>query len=333
MTIKKAIESGQLPNIPEERYIAICKTLGIPADSLDYELQPGEFERLKYNSKIHNYYASERARKAHEKLISNYDKLINDYEDLIGEMEGNEELDPDREQIEELLDKLVEVRNGYNEQAKKVNVDITNMNLDKKVLNKFQETRLNVLSGRQEKVDKKLQKQYQSIDDLKSVEFQTKFMQNKQKRDIKRVQDRINRLQKKQGRLQNTQQRIINKGTDKYKKIKDKELGTYARGIEETAVNAVHMQENREMQAAYTHDMEANKELIGEQSKKTGLFNKFKTARMEARQKKMEKRLNHLKGQENVMKYLRESSKNINCRDFGEKVFRTIARGYAYHVR
>lgn len=318
MTIRQAINSGSLPNLDEKLYVSVCNYLKINATDLDYELKSGELERLRYNGFINSLYITDRVKKSHDKLIGNYDKLIKKYEKVSTEM-TDPSLAEEKARIDELLGRLRIAKTDYEVQAQGVDIDLENMNLDHKVLNGLQEKRLASLDERQNKVDDKLQAEYEALEALQSASFSSKFKQRRNEREIKKVQDRIKRLQQKQGRLQSTQQRIINRGTEKYKKIKQEELNDH-----EQLLN------NKKQQVDYKKDMELNEQLISTFSSKPGIFNKFKVARLERDQKKMERRLNSLKSKEEVLEYLAKSGKDIKCKDFGAQFFRTVAKSYAY---
>ena len=318
MTIQQAIDSGSIPSVDETYLLNICQKVGINADNLNYVLKDGELERLRYNSEIHYHYAIDRTRKAHSKLTDNYGKLIDKYKKLSAGM-TDPSLADDKAKIDALVEKLTEAQKAYNNQTENIFLTEDNLNLDAKVFNPVQEIRMDILDKRQENVDEELQEAYKTLDTLQGLNFSTPKEIRKNNRDIKSVQRIIKRLQRKQGRLQSTQQKIINRGIEKYKKIKEAEFKKLTRQID-----------NKVKQVDYKKDMESNQEKINLFASKPGLFNKFRTAVSKIDQRRMERKLKGLKRKEEVLEYLVKSGKNIKLKDFVAQLFRPVEKNRAH---
>ncbi|UKI58495.1 MAG: hypothetical protein L6V81_03610 [Clostridium sp.] len=116
MTFDEAKKRGRLPNISEDKFLAICEKCGIDIKDIDLstrEFTDDELRRLSSNRYIHAAAVNAGAKKVHNTVIGEYDKMINRYTALYNSIKDSSLSNEDKQGILNIINDLEQARNGY----------------------------------------------------------------------------------------------------------------------------------------------------------------------------------------------------------------------------
>ena len=193
-----------------------------------------EITRIYINRNIAGIVASENAKVAHDSVISVYDNMIANYTNLYNNVKSNNNLSAeDKKALAELIGELKADRKQYESVKKGLNIGKDSFGYDANVLNGIEKFANEKLTGKMEEQDKELAEVYKELNALtaESAKYKTKFKKLGVSVKISRVQKRIEKLQAKKGKLNAKQQKIVNKATERYVTIKQRELIDYNRKL------------------------------------------------------------------------------------------------------
>ncbi len=223
--------TGELPVLSENYYKMVCDELGLPFTGVNQVLKEDQFERLKNDPEIIYILFEQKARKLDFDYMSSCNKLISDAHNALSKLD-EKGLSKKSQPINDLIDDLERQRNLHESKVLK-SVNGEEISPEKEYLNKIQSSRLDQIDYKIFDNGDKLKNEYVKIDKIKKslASYKTSLKKKKLKKKLEEAKKRIARLQKKQGKLIETRNRIVNKGIEKYKKIKNEQLRQYSEVI------------------------------------------------------------------------------------------------------
>ena len=290
MTLQEAINSGKLPNLNESIYKKLGKRLNINIVDLNYVLddKKGDLDRLRFDYEVNLAFSEEKIKKSQEKVLANYDELINKYTKLSNEMSkkfsnknGSREyyLKEEKNDLNKLIKEIKQAKKDYEKSINRISISSENLGLEERVFNIKDSVELDMINRQQDNLKKSLEKEYMNLDMLSTL-----GPSSKTDKRISKVKDRIKQLQAKQGVLQNKQQKIVNKGIEKYKNIKERELNKRVYKIDRIEKYQNEKIYLNEKQKVIDKEIKEQQKQIEAVDKKPGLFNKFKKVTYQAEQ-------------------------------------------------
>lgn len=326
MTIRDAVNSGRLPNIDYKTIVSICNSFNMPAKDENYDLSYDELKKLQFSPLVHRVSVSNEVKEIHGNLMSKYDSLIKKYEKLSSYMGQSGYLDESKKEIDDLVSKLKEAKNGYQDVIDNVFISDPNFGFDESVLNPIDNIRVQRQNEKIDEVDSELKDEYEKLDDLRSRNYKTKFKKKINEKRINKVCARIEKLQSKQGKMQAIQKRIVNKGSEKYQRRKMKEMEKYYADYKRYQVYSDMKASIRGTREDYTNDINETKKENLELTSEGGLINGTRKVKNNIDIMKMNAKLKTLGVQEKAIEKLRVKAGRCNL---SEQYYRTIARSLA----
>lgn len=315
MTFDEAKRRGRLPNIGEDKFLAICEKCGIDIKDIDLSTRvfsDEELRRLSTNRYVHSAAVNASAKRVHKSVVGEYDKMLAKYKALYESVKDSSLSNEDKQGILNIINDLQQARNGYESVRNNINVLRDNYGYDQTMLNGIERIANSTLKEGIRNNDYALEEQYKELNKLveDGKKYKTKFKRMSNQAKINRVMKKIESLQAKQGTLNSIQQRMVNKATEKYISKREKEIQKYAKEFaREQEYAARRIENNREIDN-YTNDIGLTNDNIIELRSQGGLKNNLKAfglsvekRKMESRLKRLErekKRLDRLKGKQGV---------------------------------
>lgn len=326
MTIREAVRTGRLPNIGLDYLVRLCNTLNIPAKDINFDLTQEQLKRLQFSPAMHRKSVSQEVRSAHNVLSDKYSKLIARYEQLSHYMGESGYLDDSKKEVDEIVDELKRAKNSYDNVINNIFIDKQDLGFDSSVLNPVDSVKMGISNKGLEKTGDKLSNEYEKLDELRSRDYKTKFKKKINEKRINRVCAKISKLQKKQGKMQATQKKIVNKGSNKYAKIKMKEMNKFYSDFNRYRVYGDMKASLKESRENYQHDINETKAELAALQGKVGLINGAKKIKNKVELAVMNANLKKFDIQEKRVENLR--NKPGRCK-LSEQYYRTITKALA----
>lgn len=338
MKIKDAIKSGKLPNISINSIFQILDNLGIKVSQNnrtdEYVLDDKIIDTVRQvaNASI-NYtnYTNEvnnNIKSAHNELMNKYDNFINNYTDILKSMlkDTNKSIDINNININDFKDyfksdvnelitqinKLQDAKKDYENVISGIDLTVDNLGLDDKVLNNIDNTIMNNTNTSLGQTEYELQNYQEELDRLNNTKVTSKFKQRRINNKKKHIEERINKLQNKKGKLQTKQARIINKGTNKYIQIKEKEFESIMNDYDRINSYQIAMNENQKLQEGISNDLKSTKEELDSLRGKSGIKVSLERSKLQRESKKLESQHEKLVKQEKKINSLKNKKGYCN---------------------
>ena len=347
MKIKDAISSGKIPKIRIEDIFKILDNLGIRVsqssrtDEYDLDEKVIDAVRQVANAVI-NYFnytteVNKDIKTTHNDLMKKYDSYIEKYKAILGDMQKDpskpidlSNLNPndfqsyfvgDIQNIKNQIDKLEQAKKGYENVINGINLSSDNLGFDENVLNNLESAVLDSTSKKIGTTEVAIQEYQEQLDKLNSLKVTSKFKQKRINRKKKRIEERLSKLKSKRGKLQTRQTRIVNKGSNIYIKIKEKEFEQIMRESERISSYQTAMSENQRLQEGISNDIVSTKEELDALKGKTGIKATIERSVLERENRRLEKRQERLEKQQHRINNLKNKKGYCNLSN-------QILRGY-----
>jgi len=279
MTLNEAIKQNKLPRLSEDYYKSILDSLSIKINDFDKdELTEENLMRLVSDFRIHAALTRRDFSEGNSKFTKNYEQALEEIDALSKDLDDSA-LREAKEFADKLKSEMDNRKTSYENDKKDFSIARENLGINDIELSDFDKDKLETQNDKMIKNTKKLNEEYQKLESLQNKEFHTAYKQVQNQRRIDRVIKRIEKLQTKQGILQSKQQRIINKATDKYVNIKEKEFRKYREQMDRMNTYLEEKNTTKKAIEDYQKDLSLTNQELNEASlsgKKISAFEKFK---------------------------------------------------------
>ena len=165
-----------------------------------------------------------------------------------------------------------------------------------------------------EEQDKELAEVYKELNALtaESAKYKTKFKKLGVSVKISRVQKRIEKLQAKKGKLNAKQQKIVNKATERYVTIKQRELIDYNRKLAKEREYTERRIQNNEDIKNYNNDINLTSQEITRLRSEGGIKNNLNAFGLSVEKRVMESRLARLEREKKRIDRLKNKKGFVN---------------------
>lgn len=352
MKIKDAISKGKLPNIRIEDIFRILDSLGIKVAQSDrnedYILNDITIDMIRQiaNASI-NYtnYVTEvnnGIKNTHNTLINDYDNFISRYTEILSSMQKdpnhpidlknidlNDFQDYFKSDVNELLTQITKLEDAKKDYETIINgIDLThdNLGLDEKVLNDFDSKNLQDLNAKLGQTEVQLQEYQEQLEKLDNLKVTSKFKQRRINKKKRKIEERINKLKNKKGKLQTKQTKIVNKGSNKYIQIKEKEFASIMKDYERINSYQTAMSENQKLQEGLANDLKSTKEELDSLRGKTGVRATIEKNRLQRESKRLENQHEKLVKQAQRINNLKNKKGHCNL---SNQILRSYTAAYS----
>ena len=279
MTLNEAIKQNKLPRLSEDYYKSILDSLSIKINDFDKdELTEENLMRLVSDFRIHAALTRRNFSEENSKFTKNYEQVLEEIDALSKDLDDSA-LREAKEFADKLKSEMDNRKTSYENDKKDFSIARENLGINDIELSDFDRDKLETQNNKMIKNTKKLNEEYQKLESLQNKEFHTAYKQAQNQRRIDKVIKRIEKLQTKQGILQSKQQRIINKATDKYVNIKEKEFRKYREQMDRMNTYLEEKNTTKKAIEDYQKDLALTNQELNEASlsdKKISAFEKFK---------------------------------------------------------
>lgn len=330
MTFDEAKRRGRLPNISEDKFLAICEKCGIDIKDIDLSTRAfteEELRRLSTNRYVHSAAVNASAKRIHKSVVGEYDKMLAKYKALYESVKDSSLSNEDKQGILNIINDLEQARNGYESVRNNINVLRDNYGYDQTMLNGIERIANSTLKEGIRNNDYALEEQYKELNKLveEGKKYKTKFKRMSNQAKINRVMKKIESLQTKQGTLNSIQQRMVNKATAKYISKREKEIQKYAKEFAREQEYANRRIENNKQIEDYTNDIGLTSDNIVELRSQGGIKNNLKAFELSVEKKRMESRLNRLEREKKRLDRLKGKQGVCNL---GQQYARPVTMAY-----
>ena len=313
MKIKDAIKNDKLPNIRIEDIFRILDSLGIKVSqnnrTEDYVLDDNIIDIIRQiaNASIsytnHVTEVNNDIKTTHNNLLNKYDNFISKYTDILSSMQKdpnhpidlnnidlNDFQDYFKSDVKDLITQITKLEDAKKNYENIINgIDLTNDNLglDEKVLNDFESNNLKGINTKLGQTEAELQKYQEQLDKLNNLKVTSKFKQKRINKKRRKIEERINKLKNKKGILQTKQTKLVNKGSNKYIQIKEKEFENIMTDYERMDSYQSAMSENQRLQEGLSNDLISTKEELDSLRGKTGIKAAYERNKLERESKRL----------------------------------------------
>lgn len=313
MKIKDAIKNDKLPNIRIEDIFRILDSLGIKVSqnnrTEDYVLDDNIIDIIRQiaNASIsytnHVTEVNNDIKTTHNNLLNKYDNFISKYTDILSSMQKdpnhpidlnnidlNDFQDYFKSDVKDLITQITKLEDAKKNYENIINgIDLTNDNLglDEKVLNDFESNNLKGINTKLGQTEAELQKYQEQLDKLNNLKVTSKFKQKRINKKRRKIEERINKLKNKKGILQTKQTKIVNKGSNKYIQIKEKEFENIMTDYERMDSYQSAMSENQRLQEGLSNDLISTEEELDSLRGKTGIKAAYERNKLERESKRL----------------------------------------------
>lgn len=313
MKIKDAIKNDKLPNIRIEDIFRILDSLGIKVSqnnrTEDYVLDDNIIDIIRQiaNASIsytnHITEVNNDIKTTHNNLLNKYDNFISKYTDILSSMQKdpnhpidlnnidlNDFQDYFKSDVKDLITQITKLEDAKKNYENIINgIDLTNDNLglDEKVLNDFESNNLKGINTKLGQTEAELQKYQEQLDKLNNLKVTSKFKQKRINKKRRKIEERINKLKNKKGILQTKQTKIVNKGSNKYIQIKEKEFENIITDYERMDSYQSAMSENQRLQEGLSNDLISTEEELDSLRGKTGIKAAYERNKLERESKRL----------------------------------------------
>lgn len=313
MKIKDAIKNDKLPNIRIEDIFRILDSLGIKVSqnnrTEDYVLDDKIIDIIRQiaNASIsytnHVTEVNNDIKTTHNNLLNKYDNFISKYTDILSSMQKdpnhpidlnnidlNDFQDYFKSDVKDLINQITKLEDAKKNYENIINgIDLTNDNLglDEKVLNDFESKNLKGINTKLGQTEAELQKYQEQLDKLNNLKVTSKFKQKRINKKRRKIEERINKLKNKKGILQTKQTKLVNKGSNKYIQIKEKEFENIMTDYERMDSYQSAMSENQRLQEGLSNDLISTKEELDSLRGKTGIKAAYERNKLERESKRL----------------------------------------------
>lgn len=313
MKIKDAIKNDKLPNIRIEDIFRILDSLGIKVSqnnrTEDYVLDDKIIDIIRQiaNASIsYTNYVTEvnnDIKTTHNNLLNKYDNFISKYTDILSSMQKdpnhpidlnnidlNDFQDYFKSDVKDLITQITKLEDAKKNYENIINgIDLThdNLGLDEKVLNDFESKNLKGINTKLGQTEAELQKYQEQLDKLNNLKVTSKFKQKRINKKRRKIEERINKLKNKKGILQTKQTKIVNKGSNKYIQIKEKEFENIITDYERMDSYQSAMSENQRLQEGLSNDLISTEEELDSLRGKTGIKAAYERNKLERESKRL----------------------------------------------
>lgn len=313
MKIKDAIKNDKLPNIRIEDIFRILDSLGIKVSqnnrTEDYVLDDKIIDIIRQiaNASIsytnHVTEVNNDIKTTHNNLLNKYDNFISKYTDILSSMQKdpnhpidlnnidlNDFQDYFKSDVKDLINQITKLEDAKKNYENIINgIDLTNDNLglDEKVLNDFESNNLKGINTKLGQTEAELQKYQEQLDKLNNLKVTSKFKQKRINKKRRKIEERINKLKNKKGILQTKQTKLVNKGSNKYIQIKEKEFENIMTDYERMDSYQSAMSENQRLQEGLSNDLISTKEELDSLRGKTGIKAAYERNKLERESKRL----------------------------------------------
>lgn len=322
MTLNEAIKQNKLPRLSEDYYKSILDSLSIKINDFDKdELTEENLMRLVSDFRIHAALTRRNFSEDNSKLTKNYEQVLEEIDALSKDLDDSA-LREAKEFADKLKSEMDNRKTSYENDKKDFSIARENLGINDIELSDFDRDKLETQNNKMIKNTKKLNEEYQKLESLQNKEFHTAYKQAQNQRRIDKVIKRIEKLQTKQGILQSKQQRIINKATDKYVNIKEKEFRKYREQMDRMNTYLEEKNTTKKAIEDYQKDLALTNQELNEASlsdKKISAFEKFKLrheknvlersiSKLEKQDKKIESTFKRYQNREALMNALKNGT-------------------------
>lgn len=313
MKIKDAIKNDKLPNIRIEDIFRILDSLGIKVSqnnrTEDYVLDDNIIDIIRQiaNASIsytnHVTEVNNDIKTTHNNLLNKYDNFISKYTDILSSMQKdpnhpidlnnidlNDFQDYFKSDVKDLITQITKLEDAKKNYENIINgIDLTNDNLglDEKVLNDFESNNLKGINTKLGQTEAELQKYQEQLDKLNNLKVTSKFKQKRINKKRRKIEERINKLKNKKGILQTKQTKLVNKGSNKYIQIKEKEFENIMTDYERMDSYQSAMSENQRLQEGLSNDLISTEEELDSLRGKTGIKAAYERNKLERESKRL----------------------------------------------
>ena len=313
MKIKDAIKNDKLPNIRIEDIFRILDSLGIKVSqnsrTEDYVLDDNIIDIIRQiaNASIsytnHITEVNNDIKTTHNNLLNKYDNFISKYTNILSSMQKdpsqpidlnnidlNDFQDYFKSDVKDLITQITKLEDAKKNYENIINgIDLTNDNLglDEKVLNDFESKNLKGINTKLGQTETELQKYQEQLDKLNNLKVTSKFKQKRINKKRRKIEERINKLKNKKGILQTKQTKIVNKGSNKYIQIKEKEFENIMTDYERMDSYQSAMSENQRLQEGLSNDLISTEEELDSLRGKTGIKAAYERNKLERESKRL----------------------------------------------
>ena len=313
MKIKDAIKNDKLPNIRIEDIFRILDSLGIKVSqnsrTEDYVLDDNIIDIIRQiaNASIsytnHITEVNNDIKTTHNNLLNKYDNFISKYTNILSSMQKdpsqpidlnnidlNDFQDYFKSDVKDLITQITKLEDAKKNYENIINgIDLTNDNLglDEKVLNDFESKNLKGINTKLGQTETELQKYQEQLDKLNNLKVTSKFKQKRINKKRRKIEERINKLKNKKGILQTKQTKIVNKGSNKYIQIKEKEFENIITDYERMDSYQSAMSENQRLQEGLSNDLISTEEELDSLRGKTGIKAAYERNKLERESKRL----------------------------------------------
>ena len=313
MKIKDAIKNGKLPNIRIEDIFRILDSLGIKVSqnnrTEDYVLDDNIIDIIRQiaNASIsytnHITEVNNDIKTTHNNLLDKYDNFISKYTNILSSMQKdpsqpidlnnidlNDFQDYFKSDVKDLITQITKLEDAKKNYENIINgIDLTNDNLglDEKVLNDFESNNLKGINTKLGQTEAELQKYQEQLDKLNNLKVTSKFKQKRINKKRRKIEERINKLKNKKGILQTKQTKLVNKGSNKYIQIKEKEFENIMTDYERMDSYQSAMSENQRLQEGLSNDLISTEEELDSLRGKTGIKAAYERNKLERESKRL----------------------------------------------
>ena len=313
MKIKDAIKNDKLPNIRIEDIFRILDSLGIKVSqnnrTEDYVLDDNIIDIIRQiaNASIsytnHVTEVNNDIKTTHNNLLNKYDNFISKYTDILSSMQKdpnhpidlnnidlNDFQDYFKSDVKDLITQITKLEDAKKNYENIINgIDLTNDNLglDEKVLNDFESKNLKGINTKLGQTEAELQKYQEQLDKLNNLKVTSKFKQKRINKKRRKIEERINKLKNKKGILQTKQTKLVNKGSNKYIQIKEKEFENIMTDYERMDSYQSAMSENQRLQEGLSNDLISTEEELDSLRGKTGIKAAYERNKLERESKRL----------------------------------------------
>lgn len=322
MTLNEAIKQNKLPRLSEDYYKSILDSLSIKINDFDKdELTEENLMRLVSDFRIHAALTRRNFSEGNSKFTKNYEQVLEEIDALSKDLDDSA-LREAKEFADKLKSEMDNRKTSYENDKKDFSIARENLGINDIELSDFDRDKLETQNNKMIKNTKKLNEEYQKLESLQNKEFHTAYKQAQNQRRIDKVIKRIEKLQTKQGILQSKQQRIINKATDKYVNIKEKEFRKYREQMDRMNTYLEEKNTTKKAIEDYQKDLALTNQELNEASlsdKKISAFEKFKLrheknvlersiSKLEKQDKKIESTFKRYQNREALMNALKNGT-------------------------
>lgn len=313
MKIKDAIKNDKLPNIRIEDIFRILDSLGIKVSqnnrTEDYVLDDKIIDIIRQiaNASIsytnHVTEVNNDIKTTHNNLLNKYDNFISKYTNILSSMQKdpsqpidlnnidlNDFQDYFKSDVKDLITQITKLEDAKKNYENIINgIDLTNDNLglDEKVLNDFESNNLKGINTKLGQTEAELQKYQEQLDKLNNLKVTSKFKQKRINKKRRKIEERINKLKNKKGILQTKQTKLVNKGSNKYIQIKEKEFENIMTDYERMDSYQSAMSENQRLQEGLSNDLISTEEELDSLRGKTGIKAAYERNKLERESKRL----------------------------------------------